>query len=139
MNDHDKLRNARYLSLRTFRKSGTGVDTPIWFAELQDQIYCGFSAGDAGKVKRLRNNNRVQLAACDIKGGLLGGWIAGQCDVVSDLDFINQALAALRAKYGWQMYLLDAGSKLTGKYDRRAYLRLIVNPESTAPQQHRTN
>ena len=49
------LDQAAYFSLATFRKSGVAVETPVWFAG-DKQTYYVFSAGQAGKVKRLRNS-----------------------------------------------------------------------------------
>jgi hypothetical protein len=37
---------------------------------------------------------------------------------------IRQARAALHAKYGWQLVLLDLGARLTGRLQRRAYIEI---------------
>ena len=39
---------------------------------------------------------------------------------------IADALKALRQKYGWQMVLTDFMSRLSGRYHRRAYIRIEV-------------
>ncbi len=31
-----------------------------------------------------------------------------------------------RDKYGWQMHLADLGAKLTGKFNNRAYIRIVL-------------
>ncbi len=115
------LGDPRYINLRTFRKSGAGVDTPVWCAAVGDRLFA-FSAGDAGKVKRLRNGDAVQVAVCDVRGRLLGDWVDGRAHIVTSGDEIGRALAALRKKYGWQMLLADWGSRLTGRFGQRAYL-----------------
>ena len=51
----DLLAGENYINLATFRKSGKAVETPIWFAHAEGSYYA-FSAGNAGKVKRLRNS-----------------------------------------------------------------------------------
>ena len=48
-----QLATADYFNLATFRKNGNAVATPVWFAPHGDTFYV-FSAGDAGKVKRIR-------------------------------------------------------------------------------------
>ena len=48
----ESLRPARYISFETFRKNGTGVKTPVWFAIEEDRLVI-FTAGGAYKVKRL--------------------------------------------------------------------------------------
>ncbi len=58
---------ARYVSLTSFRKDGTGVATPVWFAVDQGEIFI-VSDADAWKVKRIRRDSRVTLAVCDFRG-----------------------------------------------------------------------
>ena len=117
------MENPTFLSLRTFRRSGKAVDTPVWAARAGNSFYI-FSAGEAGKVKRLRNSSRVQVARCDARGGSVGIWLDGQAVLLTDQTEVTTALAALRNKYGWQMKIADWGAKLTGKFDRRAYIRV---------------
>lgn len=122
-----------YVSFATFRKNGAKVATPVWMAPgaaAEPQAFYVFSAGNAGKVKRLRNNNGVELALCDIRGNVTGSWYAATAELVADETSIQQALAALRRKYGWQMWLADLGSRLTGKYAKRAYIRIHFKPAS---------
>jgi len=119
------LLDESYLSLATFRRSGAAVETPVWFAAAGDHLYV-FSAGDAGKVKRLRNSPRSRVAACDMRGRVHGEWIDAETSIVSDPGTIAKADAALRAKYGWQMLLGDFFSALTGRKSRRAYLEITL-------------
>jgi PPOX class probable F420-dependent enzyme len=114
---------ARYLSLTTYRRDGRGVDTPVWFAGA-DGIYYVFSAGDAGKVKRLRRSSSARVAPCDVRGKLLGDWVAADAHLLADAAEVHRALASLRRKYGWQMRLTDVLARLTGRFDRRAYIRV---------------
>jgi PPOX class probable F420-dependent enzyme len=117
-----------YLSLRTYRRDGTPVDTPVWFA-MQGQRCHVFSAGDAGKVKRLRREPRAAVAACDVRGRLRGPWIEGRGRVLESDEDIRRAYEALHAKYGWMMRLTDWMSRLTGRYDRRALLEIELEPQ----------
>ena len=117
------LEGERYLSLATFRRDGREVATPIWFANEGGSLVA-FSAGDAGKVKRLRNSPRARVAACDARGRITGPWHEARAEIVNDSAAIARGLAALRAKYGWMMLLADFFSRLTGRYQRRAYLRI---------------
>jgi PPOX class probable F420-dependent enzyme len=117
------LAEARYLNLATFRKSGVAVETPVWFVELDGRYYV-FSAGNAGKVKRLRNSPRSRIAPCDMRGKVLGSWQEAESVLVSDPDEIVRAHDALRRKYGWQMALTDFFSRLAGKIQTRAYIAI---------------
>ena len=121
--DREQLRHAPYVNLATFRKTGVPVPTPVWAAPDGSTLYV-FSAGGAGKVKRLKNSSRAQLARCDARGKLLGGWLDANAYLVVGSEEIGRALAALRRKYGWRMVLADLGSRLTGRYHKRAYIRV---------------
>lgn len=119
------LDGAQYLSLATYRRSGAAVATPVWAAPTNGSFYV-FSAGEAGKIKRIRNSDRARVAKCDARGRLQGDWYDARAAIVSDVDEIRDALASLRKKYGWQMWLLDCGSRLSGKFDERAYIRVTL-------------
>ena len=116
-----------FVSLATFRKNGREVRTPVWFAELDAKYYC-FSAGQAGKVKRINNNGRARLAACTLRGDVHGEWIDVTARIIDDAALIADVYAALRRKYGWQMVLTDFFAQLTGRYQRRAVLELATDP-----------
>jgi PPOX class probable F420-dependent enzyme len=79
--------NAKYLNLETFRKNGSGVCTPVWFAQAPAQsaavsgpdVFYVYSEAEAGKVKRIRNNSKVRVAPCDMRGNLRGAWVEATC------------------------------------------------------------
>ena len=114
---------APYLSLATFRRNGAEVATPVWFAARGGDLYV-FSAGDAGKVKRLRNSTRARIALCNMRGGILGPWRDAQAFIVTDAAEQRAAHAALLDKYGWQMRLLDVFSSLGGRIGKRTFIRI---------------
>jgi hypothetical protein len=121
MDDH------RYLCLATVRRNGVEVKTPVWFAAADEKLYV-FSAGEAGKVKRLRHSPRVRVAPCDARGRVQGAWQDGTGRIVTDSRVIERAQAALRAKYRWQMWLLDLFSRVTGRIRRRAWIEIALSP-----------
>lgn len=123
MGDLDQLDREAYISLATFRKSGVAVKTPVWFARSGERFYV-FSEARAGKVKRLRNDPRIEVAPCTVRGRVTGDWLPGQARRVEDAATVETAYAALRRKYGWQMRLADFFSKLSGRFDARAILEL---------------
>jgi PPOX class probable F420-dependent enzyme len=112
-----------YISLVTFRRSGVAVPTPVWFAVRDGRLWA-FSESRAGKVKRLRHDARARFAACNVRGRVHGPWYEARAHVVSDPALQQAAYAALRAKYGWQMRLLDVFSRLAGRIDARAVLEI---------------
>lgn len=121
--EREFLEGGKYLSFATRKRSGDWVATPVWFAPEGDSYYV-FSAGGAGKVKRLRNFSESRVAPCTFSGNLTGEWVDTQAYVLEGEKDEAVALAALRRKYGWQMYLGDFLSVLSGKMRRRAYIRI---------------
>jgi PPOX class probable F420-dependent enzyme len=114
----------RYINLVTYKRSGAGVETPVWFAELDGRHYV-FSEGDAYKVKRLRKNPTIKAAPCRMLGTVTGEWVAGRGLIVTDdARLVARAEQAFDAKYGWQIRLFNVFSKLGGKYPKRAWLEL---------------
>lgn len=120
------LEGGNYMSFSTLKKSGDYVATPVWFAPEGGSYYL-FSAGNAGKVKRLRNFSQCRAAPCTVSGSVKGNWIEGQAFVLDQPDEIDTALAALRRKYGWQMRMTDMLSKLSGKMAARSYIRVDLD------------
>ena len=121
----DALEQEPYINLETFRRSGVGVRTPVWFAILDRKLYV-VTDGTSAKVKRIRATKRIRLAACGVAGAVHGPWLDGSARIVTDQTLIDRAHAALREKYGWQMGLLDLGSTLFGRIGRRAWLELTL-------------
>jgi uncharacterized protein len=113
----------KYVSLATYRRNGIEVKTPVWIAEVAGRYYV-FSAGDAGKVKRIRATPRVRLAACDVRGNLRSVWIEARARIVSDPALIVEARKSLRGKYGLLMRFTDVMAAMTGRMRRRAYIEI---------------
>lgn len=113
MSAMNELSKARYVNLETFRKNGTGVQTPVWAAPDGDELVI-FTNGDSYKVKRLRRNPKIRIAACGVRGALRGPWHEGTARLVHDEAEKQSALRVLRGKYGWQMVLADLGGRLRG-------------------------
>jgi len=118
-----ELDRHRYLCLATVRRNGSEVRTPVWFASADGKLYV-FSAGNSGKVKRLRHSSRARVAPCDARGGVRGDWREVTARVVTDRRLIERAHDALRAKYGWQLRILDLFARLAGRIERRAWIEI---------------
>ncbi len=121
--DIEALEQSNYMSFSTRKKSGDFVATPVWFAPDGDSYYV-FSAGDAGKVKRLRNFSESRIAPCTVSGKVTGNWIETRAYVLDTAEAEKAALRALHRKYKWQMSMTDFLSALTGKKKKRAYIRI---------------
>jgi PPOX class probable F420-dependent enzyme len=66
-----QIQGQKYVSLITFRKSGVAVPTPVWFGEKDDKLYVK-TRSDSGKYKRIRNNPKVRIAPCTVRGRITG-------------------------------------------------------------------
>ena len=71
----------KYISLETFKKNGLGVKTPVWFVLHNDALYI-YTEADSWKVKRVRNNPRVRVAACTVRGNVKGPWLDATASLV---------------------------------------------------------
>ena len=102
----------KYLNLETFKKNGTGVKTPVWFAadpsaslDSNDAKLYVYTIGVSGKVKRIRNNPRVRVAPCDVRGKLLGEWLDARAETVTGQE-AEHGMKLLNKKYfPWRQLL----------------------------------
>jgi PPOX class probable F420-dependent enzyme len=84
--------------LATFRRSGSVVATPVWAAEADGRFYVR-SERAAGKIKRLRNDSRVLVAPCTVRGKPLGAPLEATALVLPP-DREQIAEQALVCRYG---------------------------------------
>lgn len=57
----------KYLSITSYRRDGSGVSTPVWFAAEGDRLLV-MTDSRSGKVKRIRRNPYVTIAPCSGRG-----------------------------------------------------------------------
>lgn len=98
------LDGAQFMLLTTFRKSGEGVPTVVWFARQGDTLYLTTAAA-AGKLKRIRNTGRVTVAPSDRMGKALGPAVEARGRALPPEEF-ERARAALRSRYRLPYYLI---------------------------------
>jgi PPOX class probable F420-dependent enzyme len=120
------LDDAEYINLRTFKRDGKAVDTPVWCAPLDGRLVI-FTLRDSYKVKRVRRNPRVQVAECDVRGALRGPWLDATCRAIDgDAAYDARAYAALTRKYGWKMRIGNVFSMLSGRIRRRLIMEISL-------------
>jgi uncharacterized protein len=103
----------KYLNLETFKKSGDGVKTPVWFAadpsasldSSEAKLYV-YTVGVSGKVKRIRNNGRVRIAPCNSGGKVLGDWVEARAEILRGAE-AEHGMQLLNKKYVPWKQLLD--------------------------------
>ena len=133
--DHP-LATAKYVQLTTFRRTGEGVPTPVWFAPSVDDptLFAVISVDNTGKTKRLAHTKRVELRACDMRGRVAEGTptYAGTARVVRNSAGIGHARRSVVAKYGFPARLSDlvdrAGTLVGLRRAARAGILVAVDP-----------
>jgi PPOX class probable F420-dependent enzyme len=94
----EELARAKRTLLISYRRDGTPVPTPVWAAPAGGVLYVR-SERSSGKVKRLRNDARLLLAPCTLRGEPLGAPLEARGRV---LEPNEEALAerSLARRYG---------------------------------------
>jgi PPOX class probable F420-dependent enzyme len=106
MNEIEQFKREQYLNLETFRRNGEGVKTPVWFVQDGQTLYVSTMA-HSGKIKRVRNNGRVNVAACKMNGKVTGSWVPAQAREMYDTEICEKANRMLEKKYGLMKKLFD--------------------------------
>src|SRR4051794_8336951 len=95
----ESLADSKYALLVTFKRSGEPVPTPIWFGlDDRGRMYVR-TERESAKVRRLRNDPHVRVAASGLRGDPRGPVIEGRARVVEP-DEEEHAEQTLRAHYG---------------------------------------
>ncbi|MET9696293.1 PPOX class F420-dependent oxidoreductase [Streptomyces sp. NPDC006529] len=114
----EELGRSRYVSLTTYRKDGTPVATPVWAVADGGELYI-WTKSDTWKVKRIRNDARVSVVACDVRGQVVEGATPreGEARLLDDagLDRVRKLMAR---KYTWQYWMVDVPAMLARRGKR---------------------
>ena len=100
------LGGERFVSLSTFRRSGERVSTPVWILQEGDELLVTTPAG-SGKVKRLRNDPRVELRPCSRRGAVADDApiASGTARIVDDPAAVQRHGRGFARKYGFEYRL----------------------------------
>jgi uncharacterized protein len=103
------LGQEKFVSLTTFRRSGDAVSTAVWIGEDGDALVVT-TAEQAGKVKRLRNDPRVQLQPCSRTGRVRDHAITvfGTAEIIADDPARGRFTEVIRRKYGLEFRVIMA-------------------------------
>jgi PPOX class probable F420-dependent enzyme len=123
MNYLDQFEKQKYLNLETFRKNGESMQTPVWFVQEGDTIYVQTMA-DCGKVKRIRNNGRVNVAPCKMDGTPTGTWVLAKVNEITDPEISKKVNRLLDKKYGLMKKFFSLGSSRQGRQDTILEIKL---------------
>ena len=116
MNSSEQFAKQKYLNLETFRKNGESMKTPVWFTQ-EDEILYVRTLANSGKVKRIRNNGRVNIAPCKMDGKIVGTWMPAQAREVNSPEVDATVERLLDKKYGLIKKLFERQSTRSGAKD----------------------
>src|SRR6478736_1285673 len=118
MTTFDALADEGFISLTTFRKSGVGVPTTVWVARDGDALLVTTPRG-SGKVKRLRNDDRVEMTSSSRFGKVDDDapTVSGTAEVLDDDDARRRTNEVMQAKYGLEYRVMMGLEKLGRKGD----------------------
>jgi uncharacterized protein len=124
------FRDEKYLNLETFKKSGEGVKTPVWFAadptvdiSTDDARLFVYTIGVSGKVKRIRNNGRVKIAPCTVRGNVTGNWLDARAEVITGGEAVR-GMGLINKKYSPWTYVLG----FFARFRRRERVVMAITP-----------
>ncbi|MFG2830337.1 PPOX class F420-dependent oxidoreductase [Streptomyces sp. NPDC048434] len=115
-----------YVSLVTYRKSGTAVATPVWAVAEGDELLV-WTRDDSWKVKRLRNDARVTVTPCDVRGRIAEGaqTVEGTGRLLEGVSGLGRVRQAMARKYGLRFRVMDVVGALV-RGGRRPHVGISV-------------
>jgi PPOX class probable F420-dependent enzyme len=109
--DLGAVRDTRTILLTTYKRDGTGVETPVSIAFEGDRAF--FRSYDkAWKTKRLRNNPHVQVAASTLRGKRTGPPVQARATLLAGEQARIAAKALARSHRLLQAMLVPLAHRL---------------------------
>jgi PPOX class probable F420-dependent enzyme len=111
------LGSERYVSLTSFRRDGTPVATPVWVVAHGGRLYV-WTGAQTGKIRRIRGNPDVTLAACTARGTVTGPPSRAQAAIVPARER-PEVWDQFRAKYRVQLRAIMLAERISRMVRRR--------------------
>ena len=114
------LAESRFVSLTTFRRSGSPVSTPVWVGRDGGSLVVLTPVG-SGKVKRLRHDPRVEIRPCGRFGKVPDGVepVAGTAELREDPADVERARSTIRRTYPLESRLVLGIERLVERFRGR--------------------
>ena len=93
----------RYLSITSYKRDGRGVSTPVWFVARDGRLLVETDAA-SGKIKRIRRNPQIQVAACTASGRPRGKQVPAVAEILPDSE-IATVERLIADKYRFDMII----------------------------------
>ena len=110
----DQFIDQKYLSLETYKRDSTPIQTPVWFVTENDQLYIT-TKETTGKVKRLRNNQNARIAVCSMKGDIKSNWVDVGLEKIPEESDVEKIVKLRKKKYGFSARLISMFTSQKGK------------------------
>ncbi len=126
MTTFDALGHEDFIALTTFRRSGVGVPTTVWVARDGDALLVTTPRG-SGKVKRLRNDPRVEMSPSSRMGKVADDApvVTGSAQILDDDAARDRTNQVMQEKYGLEYRVMMGIEKLGRKgSENRVILRI---------------
>ncbi len=95
-----QLSGYKYINLETYRRSGEPVVTPVWFTTDASKIFV-VTRSQTGKVRRIKNNQKVRVMPSGMRGEPKGEWFEGVARIATPEE-LKLALEQRNKKYGFR-------------------------------------
>jgi uncharacterized protein len=103
------------VSLATYKRDGTAVETPVNLAVDGDRAYFR-TWTTSGKAKRLVRNRQVRIAPCTLRGKVTGPAVAAEARPIEG-EAADRARRLIEHKHPFlQGFLVRYGHRFTGRH-----------------------
>lgn len=119
----------KFVSLRTFKRDGAAVATPMWIGRDGDQLFF-WTPVESWKAKRVRNNPRVALTPCSRGGKVREGatTVGGVAEVITDPATVQRLAGVIRRKYGFEFVIVTFIERILARGKKpRLILRIALS------------
>ncbi|MBV6760866.1 PPOX class F420-dependent oxidoreductase [Rhodococcus opacus] len=135
MTEFARLGDEPFVSLTTFRRSGEPVSTPVWIARDGDALIVT-TPEESGKVKRLRNNESVELRPCSRRGKVDARVdpVAAVAEIVTDESASRRMADTIRDEYGLEYRIVMFIERVLARRQKpRVLLRITPASDRATP------
>lgn len=107
------IADQKYVSFTTCRRDGAPKSLPVWIADFGDGTVGFATSSTSYKVKRLKNDPRVEVQPSNSKGVVVPGSeaVAGNAVVVEGDEF-DRCATIMKKEYGMQWRAITGFAKL---------------------------
>ncbi len=117
----ESFKKDHYINVETYRKTGVGVKTPVWFVEYNGEL-CFTTEPQSGKDKRMHNQPNVKVAPCKMDGTVTGDWLPAVIRFMRE-DEIQAFDKLYSNKYGLMKILFEL-PKIFNKKPERSFIAI---------------